>query len=93
MEITVSLTNCSGCRHRDHSGAFTPGGAKAICGGPNVSDWVLKYKPETRNDNPNNPLTDINQQCYYWKHRIVEDHLEGRESFPEWCPLKNGECY
>ena len=32
MEITVIINNCEDCRHKDHSGAYTIGGAKPICG-------------------------------------------------------------
>ena len=32
MEITVNINSCADCRHRDHSRAFTPGGAILICG-------------------------------------------------------------
>ena len=30
--LTVTLNTCKDCLHLDHSGAFTPGGAKQICG-------------------------------------------------------------
>lgn len=95
MQITVTLDNCSHCRHRDHSGSFTPGGAKQICGYPNVSKWVLKTNKNTRNDNANGNLSEsqLNKQCYYWKNRIVENHLKDKESFPVFCPLKHGEHY
>jgi hypothetical protein len=29
--ITVKLGSCNECRHKGHSGAFTPGGAKPQC--------------------------------------------------------------
>jgi hypothetical protein len=101
MQITVSLDNCSHCRHRDHSGAFTPGGAKQICGYPNISDYVLKYVKGTKHDDPNGfefrpkgkERERLEKQCYHWKNRIVEDHMEGKDSFPVFCPLKHGECY
>lgn len=32
MTITVNIRSCEDCRHKDHSGAFTPGGARPICG-------------------------------------------------------------
>lgn len=32
MTITVEIDNCSECRHAGHTGAFTPGGSKPICG-------------------------------------------------------------
>ena len=32
MEKTIRINNCDQCPHLSHSGAFTPGGAKPICG-------------------------------------------------------------
>ncbi len=32
MIVAVNIRKCSDCRHKDHSGAFTEGGAKQICG-------------------------------------------------------------
>lgn len=32
MDIAVVINTCDDCRYRDHSGAYTPGGAKPICG-------------------------------------------------------------
>ena len=57
MQITVNIGTCMDCRHKDHSGAFTPGGAKAICG--------HDYAPEgPKNDKENR---------YHWKYRVIEN--------------------
>jgi len=31
MNRKIIITSCHGCPFRDHSGGFTPGGAKPIC--------------------------------------------------------------
>lgn len=31
LVITIRIKSCSQCRHLDHSGAFTPGGAQYTC--------------------------------------------------------------
>jgi len=31
MQIKIDIQSCKDCRHIDHSGAYTPGGAKLIC--------------------------------------------------------------
>ena len=43
MEITVIINKCSDCYHKDHSGAFTPGGAKSECGHPSIFRDTREY--------------------------------------------------
>jgi hypothetical protein len=58
MKIIVDIQTCKDCRHIDHSGAFTPGGAKLICGhreacnlatlgikAPEKYDWKYRILP------------------------------------------------
>jgi hypothetical protein len=102
MLITVEVNHCVQCRHIDHSGSFTPGGAKHICGHPDISEFILKMKPETRYDDPNSfsfrPKKGsrerklLESQCYHWSNRIVEEFIEKKE-IPFFCPLKNGSKY
>lgn len=93
MLITVKIDNCVQCRHMDHSGSFTPGGAKHICGHPDISEVILKMKPETRYDDPNSITKKLlDKQCYYWKNRIVEEFIDKKE-IPFFCPIKNGSKY
>lgn len=110
MALTLSITikNCSECRHVGHSGNFTPGGAKPICDHPKASEMVKIIK-DLRDDNANDiPDSELNKQCWYWKNRVipykrVESDLKGfagsprytREpkKIPNWCPLQNGEKY
>jgi hypothetical protein len=98
LTITVTVRGCEDCRHRDHSGSFTPGGAKQICGHDDISENILKHKPETRYDDPNALSKDkkfknhIDNQCYYWGNRIVDEYIESGK-IPFFCPLKNGSSY
>lgn len=98
LTLTVIVRGCEDCRHRDHSGSFTPGGAKAICGHGDISDTVLELKPNLRDDDANalsnnkNADNHIDKQCYYWKNRVVEKYIK-KGTIPYFCPLKNGSCY
>lgn len=98
LTITVQVRGCEDCRHRDHSGSFTPGGAKQICGHHDISETILKLKPHTRNDDANalsnNKKADnhIDKQCYYWKNRVVDKYIE-KGTIPYFCPIKNGSSY
>jgi hypothetical protein len=74
MEITVNIKTCKDCRHRDHSGAFTEGGAKPICG---HSGSIMSGK-KAKLEGIKNP--------YHWKYRVLDSDL----NIPNWCPLKKG---
>ena len=79
MLITVEIKKCfPDCRHASHSGAFTKGGSKPVCDGPNVCDIVRKFKNLPDNDDK-----------YHWKHRVFKIN----KPIPAWCPLRNGEQY
>jgi len=56
IELSVKIKSCNDCRHRDHSGAFTPGGGKPICSHPECVKFFGKGKPEK----------------YHWKHRVLD---------------------
>ena len=56
VEIKFTIKNCNECRHRDHSGAFTPGGAKPICG---HGDACVKRVAESKDK-------------YDWKNRVID---------------------
>ena len=87
MKITVTINTCTACRHLDHSGACGPSKAESICGHPSVSDMIKKFKG-LPDDNPNDPKTIVENQCYYWGNRIVD-----LKEIPDWCPLKYGKRY
>ena len=56
MRVVVDIKNCGDCRHLDHSGAFTPGGAKDVCDHRNASSTsTLKRHKEK----------------WHWKNRVV----------------------
>ena len=90
VTVTVHIDNCTRCRHIDHSGAFTPGGAKQICGHTNITRVIKEVKPHLRQDDPNDPKTDHGKQYYHWRHRVIKDP---EHKIPHWCPLKRGYRY
>jgi hypothetical protein len=80
--VSVCLRTCQDCRHNDHSGAFTPGGAKQICGHSDAYRWAVSSSAfqVDRKDKDDK---------YHWKHRVINDP----KKIPEWCPLKHGAGY
>lgn len=78
--VSVCLRICQECRHNDHSGAFTPGGAKQICGHHDAYRWATRDKRVNRKDKDDK---------YHWRHRVINDP----KKIPGWCPLKNGAGY
>lgn len=105
LTVTVNLKNCKSCRHIGHSGGFAPGGAKPICDHPRIVEWIKKFKPKLRDDDPNDSATMDSQQAYHWKHRVIPYkrveggssrrgyYREAKGTIPQWCPLRNGEQY
>ena len=73
-QVTTIIKNCVDCPHVDHTGAFTKGGAKPVCGhldiikekGHNCFDRVIPYKTVYREDG----------RTFRTPKRI-----------PDWCPL------
>jgi hypothetical protein len=89
MLITVEVKNCGQCRHRDHSGAFTKGGARQICG---HSD-ACKARRSLEEFAGEYPMYANDIKCrkdwkYHWYNRIVNE-----KTIPDWCPLKHGSAY
>ncbi len=82
MKIIVTIKNCDGCRFLDHSGAFTPGGAKPIC---KHSD-ALK-----RGEGKKDPG---HYKHRVLPHKAIEfDRILKRKTPPDWCPLRKGGKY
>lgn len=85
MEIKINKTikNCEECRHIDHSGGFTPGGAKPVCDHPKAVDMAGTGKDKYH----------WKHRVIPYK-RVMLDELRSvrrpKNSIPEWCPLKNG---
>lgn len=83
MIVKVHIQNCSDCRHKDHSGAFTLGGSIDICRHPNSPK--NGYVRGVRNFND---ITKENVRKIFGPKEI---NLRGE--IPEWCPLKLGCSY
>jgi hypothetical protein len=77
MEITIQINNCGECKHGDHTGGYTKGGAKPCCNhditvkekGFDCFKRIIPYKTELG-------------------YRDREIHIAKR--IPIWCPLKRG---
>jgi hypothetical protein len=94
MEVVIKIKTCNDCRHRDHTGGFTPGGAKPCCDHPfaveNMDkgngpfDRVIPY----RNESPDN-------RNVFHKHtfKAVYKPIRTPKGIPKWCPIKNGKDY
>lgn len=68
MIVAVNIKNCLDCRHRDHSGAFTEGGAKLICG---HSDSCSTSRAKM-----------LGLEKYDWRARILNEDLSIPEWCP-----------
>ena len=86
MQITVIIDKCRQCRHIDHSGAFTPGGAKPVCGHDKAVELATAQK--TFKKVPAGKADDK----YHWRHRVIK-HPDNDERMPHWCPLRHGHKY
>jgi hypothetical protein len=84
MKITVVINTCKDCRHRTHSGSFTPGGAKPVCG----HDRAIPSR-RSMGDRPGYEFGMKASDRHHWKLRVLNSDL----SIPNWCPIKNGNCY
>lgn len=94
MQITVDLTTCRDCRHRDHSGAFTRPEAQIICGHYDAAR-LRRSKTSLKNFNPKYYSEMKRDKWKHWKHhwwhRVLDD--QKTLAIPDWCPLKNGSSY
>lgn len=79
ITITVVINNCGECRHVGHSGAFTKGGAKAVCHHDDAVETATRNKSGI-----------IGDDKYHWKYRVIKDR---ENKIPGWCPLKHGSRY
>ncbi len=78
MEIKIQINNCNDCKHHDHTGSFTKGGAKPCCN-HNVTVKEKGYSCFKRIIPYKNKHNDIYNTVYH----IVKE-------IPDWCPLKRG---
>lgn len=101
--LTIILhVNCGNCRHRGNSGAFTPGGAKDICGHPDAcqtfypgQDFSRKAREyyQTLNSLAGKKRQEFEgtvEDPYHWQFRLIQ--IEAPEP-PSRCPLVNGGRY
>jgi hypothetical protein len=56
--VQLSIPTCGDCPFVDHSGAFTEGGAKSICGHRNALGTFTEHV--------------VGEDRYHWKHRVVD---------------------
>jgi len=81
MEIKIQIDKCEGCKHLDHTGQFTKGGAKPCCNhdltckekGYDCFKRILPYK------------------MVYWD--VYNKEFAQVKKIPDWCPLKRGYKY
>lgn len=93
MKITVEIKSCMGCRHLDHSGAFTVRGARLICGHSNACKKRVS-KLAFLAEYPEYKDRDLTHFKYHWIHRVVtKSSNEEPMEIPDWCPLKHGAGY
>jgi len=103
LEVTVRIESCHTCRHIDHSGAFTLGGAKLICGHRDAAKMVQEAKGLrdcgrevlklfNSPDKKKRAEGDImfRKTGSYWGNRILPHN---GDKIPDWCPLKHGSRY
>jgi hypothetical protein len=79
LRIVIDIKNCSDCRHKDHSGVFTKGGARDICGHPNSVECAIANKSSVKRGDDK----------YHWRHRVINKYPKT----PGWCPLIQGYNY
>jgi len=77
MELTNRNNSCDNCPHRDHSGAFTPGGAQATCSHSDACKDRCEIPEQHRYDGKR-------RDKHHWYNRRIGN---GNPS-PNWCPLK-----
>lgn len=83
MNISVRINSCLDCRHRDHSGAFTPGGAIPICQHP--------HHPKNAEVPGVCDFNDVKTKEIAQK--IFAPRTLEKGVIPSWCPLKMGLPY
>jgi hypothetical protein len=83
MKIILDIRSCRDCKHLDHTGAFTKGGAKPCCNHP-VTCEEKGYDCFKR---------VIPYRTNYEELGGIERPIRTVKGIPIWCPLKNGRTY
>lgn len=88
MKFIKEIKDCSDCPHRDHSGAFTPGGARPLCGHRDACNIKRASRKELKEKYPSHHKEQMKENWkdwgWHWIHRV----LDKTKDIPEWCPLK-----
>ena len=84
MEIKIQINTCLDCKHKGHSGAFTPGGAISIC---RHQEAPTQGIIEGVNGYADIKTEEIAQAVFGPKQLL--DYFE----IPTWCPMNNGYDY
>lgn len=92
MKIDI---NCSNCKYKQHSGAFTPGGAKLVCTGPNCIEHFTKGTKAEKE------YKRIQEKVNRLKHKYgklvvnydLEEELVYPESLDEYLDRQDGICH
>ncbi len=93
MLVTVEIKSCRNCRFIDHSGSFTIGGARDICGHSDACKKRYTIK-EFLKEYPKYSDRDLTHWKFHWYHRVLTDSSdEIPKGIPDWCPLKHGASY
>lgn len=93
VNISFKITKCRQCRHIDHSGAFTKGGARTICGHSDACK--VRRSKHALKDEYRSYYTEMvkdrwSSWKYHWFHRILDNP---DYEVPDWCPLLHGSSY
>ena len=94
LTVTVVIKGCKSCRHKDHSGAFTHGGARNICGHDAATKFVTIRTPEEFLAEYPGYADDARvKNNPHWKHHWYHRIIPNMNEIPEWCPIRNGYTY
>ena len=66
MEIKITIDSCSDCKHSDHTGAFTPGGALRCCQHSNSPKNFCMEKHTGRKKDENYKIAKIDCNIPTW---------------------------
>lgn len=99
MEITIRINTCNDCRHFQHSGAFTVGGMRPVCGhrGACYGNHAVVEENDTAVDVMVRTGMSKDSAEKYVAHVVREDKMKKQEWLKE-VPMilltehKKGDC-
>jgi len=91
METIIHIETCADCKHSDHTGAFTEGGAKPCCNHPHIikTKGVNCFKRII----PFKNVWEEEKHIFYKSPNQKIIPTKVMKGIPSWCPVKNGEKY